>query len=80
MTVREAVYTFLDSLKEGEYFGLMIIETVQAVTRRKVYSSTVLTYCRDYADCSGATFECVHRKESRYYYKPCCKISGAIID
>jgi hypothetical protein len=77
MSNRQKVFKILDDLPEGNYFGRDITELVYQITIKRPYDSTILTYCREYADISGSDFYCIDKQKSRYYYKPNCKISGA---
>lgn len=43
-------------------------------------NATLLAYCREYADFSGATFNCADPVQSIYWYSPGAKIAGAHID
>jgi len=39
---------------------------------------TLLKYAREYADISGASFECLDKAKSKYFYKPGYKIAGRL--
>jgi hypothetical protein len=80
MTIKHAVHQLLDDLPAGLISGWQLFDLAYAATGRKTYPDTLLKYCREYADASGAVFECVDRVKSVYRYEPGARIAGAIKD
>ena len=80
MTIKAALWAFLDQLGPGTISGWRLFEEMLARTGRKTYPSTLIEYAREYADFSGAAFECVDPARSVYRYTPGMRIAGAIVD
>jgi hypothetical protein len=80
MTVKAHLWKLFDSMQASDISGWALFEAMYARTGRKTYPQTLLDYCREYADISGAEFRCVDREKSIYRYAPGVQISGAIID
>ncbi len=83
MTNRQATFLILDNLSNGNYYGSSLTTLVHTLLEskginKKPYPSTILSYCRQYADISGADFVCISNKESLYNYIPNVKISNAL--
>lgn len=78
LSVRQTLFRYLDSLPECTIYGLHLQMTINGITGKATFASTILSYAKDYADRSGATFECLKKQESKYHYIPCVKISGAL--
>ena len=77
-SVRQTVFEFLDNLEGGAIVsGWQIYEHCESVTGRHTYPTTLLNYCRQYADISGAEFVCVDFEKSKYKFTPgFTKLSG----
>jgi len=71
LSVTRAVYAVLDDLPEGRISGreLQYMVTLR-LENKDPYHSSVLEKARDYADITGATFECVDGKRSIYNFRP----------
>lgn len=71
LSVTRAVYAVLDELPEGRISGRDLQYRVTLRLENKdPYHSSVLDKARDYADITGATFECVDGKKSIYHFRP----------
>lgn len=79
MTVTKAVYEYLDSLKECDISGWKLYEIMELRTGRKTYPSTLLKICRNYADITGADFDCIDNQKSKYHFIPGVRLGSAII-
>jgi len=80
MTIKQALYEYLDTRPAGMISGWELFGAMLEATNRKTYPATLLEYCREYSDRSGARFDCVDNQKSLYYYHPGIQIAGAIID
>lgn len=80
MTIKSTLHRLLDHLPAGEISGWRLFDLMYERTGRKTYVETLLKYAREYADASGAVFECVDRERSIYRYDPGARIAGAIKD
>lgn len=80
MSVRQSLFDYLDARPGGPISGWELFEDMARRTGRKTYPATLLEYCRDYAELSGADFRCIDNQESEYYYTPGVKLEGAILD
>lgn len=77
-SVRQTVYRFLENHEAGIIFGLQLTKHINLVTGKETYAGTILSYAKQYADASGASFDCLSIKESKYRYEPGFKIVGGI--
>jgi hypothetical protein len=77
-TVKAEFWRFLDSMPERIISGWEMYSIMYARTKRRTYPPTLLKYAREYRDISGAGFECIDVRESRYHYTPGIKIAGGI--
>lgn len=77
-SVRQVLFRYLDSLPACKIYGLQLQSTINGITGKKTFASTILGYAKDYADRSGSNFICTNIKESEYNYVPCVKIAGAL--
>jgi hypothetical protein len=80
MTIKATLHRLLDSQPPGLISGWLLFDLMYPLTGEKTYPPTLLDYAREYADASGAVFECVDRVRSIYRYEPGSAIAGAIID
>lgn len=78
MTIRKALYHFLDDLPECNISGWELHDKMLFLTGKYTYPETLLKSCRVYADASGAEFTCIDRARSLYHYKPGYKIATAL--
>ena len=76
---KKELFKLLDSLPECDISGWQLFERMFIRTGKKTYPHTLLNYCREYADISGADFFCIDYQKSKYQYKPFLKISTALI-
>ena len=80
MTVTKAVYKYLDSFNSKvELSGWQIFEAIKDITGKWTYPSTLIQMCRNYADITGADFECIDNQKSLYRFIPNVKLGNAII-
>lgn len=79
MSIRREVFKILDSLPETKISGWKLHEMIYFRTGRMPYPPTLLQYARDYADISGATFECVDPQKSVYRFVPGFGIGKALL-
>ena len=78
MTLKAAVYSYLDEQPEQVFSLWGISDLIGYTVGRRVMPHTVRAACKDYADASGAEFYCVDNAHSRYKYVPGFKIAGAL--
>ena len=78
LSVRQTLFRYLDSLPACKIYGLHLQSTINGITGKRTFASTILGYAKDYADRAGADFICTNIKESEYSYVPGCKIAGAL--
>jgi len=78
MTVRQSLFQYLDDSPEKLLSGWDIYDEIKAMTGRETYPTTLIKYCKEYADMSGADFICVDRQRSLYRYVPGYKIAGCL--
>jgi len=78
MTVRQYLFQYLDDSPEKLIFGWDIYDEIKALTGRETCPTTLIKYCKEYADISGADFICVDRQRSLYRYVPGYKIAGCL--
>ena len=76
--VKSSLYAYLDTLPACNVGAWELFAAMQARTGRKTMPATLLSYARDYADASGASFVCVDPAESRYKFEQGYKIAGAL--
>lgn len=70
MNSTTVIYEILDHMKECVISGWELQNMVVEKSGRHPYPSTVLQKARDYADITGATFECVDSQLSKYHFIP----------
>lgn len=69
-TVTSVVYDYLDSLQGTRIIsGWQLFDTIRGKTGKNTYPTTLLEYCRNYADISGSEFKCIDKKKSIYLFK-----------
>ena len=78
LSVRQVLFRYLDSLPACKIYGLHLQSTINGMTGKKTFASTLLKYSSDYCQISGATMECTKRQESEYIFTPGAKIAGAL--
>ena len=78
MTLKAAVYSYLDEQPEQVFSLWGLSDLMGFAVGRRVMPHTVRAACKDYADASGAEFYCVDNAHSRYKYVPGFKIAGAL--
>jgi hypothetical protein len=78
LSVRQAVFKYLDHQPAGIIYGLHLQQTINAKTKKETFASTILKYAKDYADASGAELICLKKQESKYQFTPGFKIFGAL--
>ena len=78
MTLKAAVYFYLDEQPEQIFSLWGLTDLIGFTVGRRVMPHTVRAACKDYADASGAEFYCVDNAHSRYKYVPGFKIAGAL--
>jgi len=81
LSVTRVVYEVLDSLPEGKISGreLQYMVTLR-LENKDPYHSTVLDKARDYADITGADFQCVDGKRSIYHFRPGFRLGNTKIE
>ena len=68
MSIKYKVFAFLDSCDSKVISGWDLYDAVNPITGHRTYPSTLIDYAKEYADCTGATFECVNRAKSKYNF------------
>jgi len=77
--VKQTLYRHLDAITETCYLSAWkLFDRMLIDTGRHTMPSTLLQYCRDYADIAGAVFECVDVARSLYRFTPGVKIAGCL--
>ncbi len=77
--VKAEVFAYLDSLPRSDLLtGWELFSEINSRTGIKTYPETILHYCREYADRSGANFRCVDKARSLYHFTPGVKLGKAI--
>lgn len=80
MSVTSELYKVLDDMPERTLSGWELFEIMHDITGIKTYPSTLIKRCREYADMTGATFECIDAQNSKYHYVPGFGMGNAIRD
>ena len=80
MSITRAVYKFLDTIdKECNISGWQLYDAINRETGRCIYPTSLLQMARDYADITGADFECIDHQRSIYKFVPNIKLGNAIL-
>lgn len=76
MTITQTVYNYLDNLEDGSIIsGWSLFNTINSITQKNTYPSTLLHMARDYVKLVGGDLECISVKESKYiFHKGCCTL------
>lgn len=82
MTIRAAVFAFLDQLERPitlfpdfiDYIGMKYTKLDHV--RRKY----IIACVREYCDISGASLKCTNRQYGYYHFTPGVKVSNAVVD
>jgi hypothetical protein len=68
-SVKFYVYRYLDKCDSPCIIsGLHLQKTINSITNKETYASTILDYVRDYADITGSEFKCIHNQKSMYNF------------
>lgn len=81
MTIRAAVFAFLDQQKNTIWVGVYGLEAIvcKYTKRDTVRIKHVMACAREYAGISGATLECI-KGFGAYRFTPGVKVGQAIVD
>lgn len=79
MTVRKAVFEYLDSIDSCNISGWKLFDHIASVTGRHSYPTTLLNYAREYADISGGKFKCIDNQRSIYQFEKGIILGSAIL-
>jgi len=80
MTVKQILFQHLDSCSEKIVSGWDIYDEIKPLTGQETYPTTLIRYCKEYADISGADFFCVNKQKSIYRFIPGFGIGSAKIE
>jgi len=79
MSIRTDVYKMLDALQEQNFSKEGICKEVAIRTGIRPVPRTIMKYCREYADISGACLVCFNKRAGIYHYRPGFLIESAIL-
>jgi hypothetical protein len=68
MTIKQVVFQYLDSCPEKLITGWCLFDEIRPLTGRETYPSTLIEYCKLYADITSGSFKCVNRQKSIYKF------------
>jgi hypothetical protein len=79
-TLKKIIFNYLDNLTDNIIVsGWELFDYCHSQTMRMHYPSTILKYCREYADITGGEFECMDVQKSIYKFHKGKIILGGFI-